>query len=75
MENILKETALKIILELDRFGIRLGTWEQDAIHLILTPALTRCFNEGRSAGQKDVLSLLGFGGFDYIKKVDPGPII
>ena len=53
MENILDETSLKIVIELERLGIRLGTWEQDAIRKILTAALGRAFEQGRTSGLKE----------------------
>lgn len=62
MENIVEQTSLEIMLELERLGIRLGTWEQDIIQKILVLAFNRSFQEGRSAGLKEVMRLLVPGG-------------
>jgi len=58
MENILDETSVEIVIELERLGIRLGTWEQDAIRRVLTAAFARCFEKGRAAGLSEVIGLL-----------------
>jgi len=61
MEDIVDKTALEIKIELEYLGIRLGTWEQDAIQKILVLALNRAFQEGRSAGLKEVMGLFAPG--------------
>ena len=58
MENIVDQTALEIKIELEHLGIRLGTWEQDLIQKILVLAFNRSFQEGRSAGLKEVMALI-----------------
>jgi hypothetical protein len=69
MENIVIQTLGEISTVLLDSGVEMDSWRSDAIHKILVLAFNRCFQEGRSAGLRDVLALLEVKGVDFVKKI------
>jgi len=61
MENIVTETLAEIRTAMLDHGVDMDTWRTDAIHKILLLALNRAFQEGRSAGLKEVMGLFAPG--------------
>lgn len=57
MENIVEQTLEEISTSMRDHGVEMDSWRTDAIHKILILALNRAFQEGRSAGLKEVMNL------------------
>ena len=62
LENIVNETLGEIRAAMVDHGVKMDSWRTDAIHKILILALNRAFQEGRSAGLKEVMGLFVSGG-------------
>jgi hypothetical protein len=58
MENIVTQTLAEIATALLDHGVEMDSWRTDAIHKILILALGQAFQEGRSAGLKEVIYLI-----------------
>jgi hypothetical protein len=61
MENVVNETLAEIRTAMLDHGVDMDTWRTDAIHKILILALNRAFQEGRSAGLREVMGLFTAG--------------
>jgi DNA-binding SARP family transcriptional activator len=57
MDNIVIQTLGEISTVLVDSGVEMDSWRSDAIHKILLLAFNRSFQEGRSAGLKEVMTL------------------
>ena len=62
MENIVSQTLAEITTAMLDTGVEMDSWRTDAIHKILILALNRAFQEGRSAGLREVMALFVPGG-------------
>jgi len=62
MENIVSQTLEEIRTAMLDHGVDMDSWRSDAIHKILILSLNRAFQEGRSAGLKEVMRLFVPGG-------------
>ena len=62
MENIVIQTLEEIRTAMLDHGVDMDSWRTDAVHKILVLALNRAFQEGRSAGLKEVMTLFVPGG-------------
>jgi len=65
MENIVNQTLAEIGTALRDHGVDMDSWRTDAIHKILILALNRAFQEGRSAGLREVMHVLTTGAKPY----------
>jgi DNA-binding SARP family transcriptional activator len=61
MENIVIQTLGEISTVLVDSGVEMDSWRSDAVHKILLLAFNRVFQEGRSAGLKEVMGLFAPG--------------
>jgi len=61
MENIVTQTLAEISTAMLDHGVDMDSWRSDAVHKILILAINRAFQEGRSAGLKEVMGLFAPG--------------
>ena len=57
MENIVTQALAEITTAMLDHGVDMDSWRSDAVHKILILAFNRAFQEGRSAGLKEVMGL------------------
>ena len=62
MENIVIQTLEEIRTAMLDHGVEMDSWRTDAVHKILILAFNRAFQEGRSAGLKEVMRLFDTNG-------------